>query len=590
MERPAHSTLVSEGAGEGLPGRNNRPRFHVVSAHGLSGMSAAHGANASAFPFEIARKLGAACCAPTQLGLFVDGAAADYGAEDFGFYVVGWRDFGQVVGKNEEVGVFADFQLALLPFLEFGVGGAGGVGANAILQRDFFLLLPAAGGSAIGKLARRGGLARDASVESAEGADDFDGIIGAESEARAVFFQRGPGISALNAFGTDAGFGPAHVGGLMRRLHGGDDFELGKALEIVGGADLGVLDAVAAVTRAIGFCDGFEDVERDAIGAVADGVEVELESGLVAFDGERFQFVGLHDQNAAGLGVVGIRLEHGGGAGTESAVGDHFESAGFEPRVGDAAFGALVFQVVERLGEMQPFGDAHGELAVVFELLVSEEIFPIGIILSGSDAILGEIGQNQDDSAAALLDARIRDAGADKFHRRTFLEHAGKLPGRVALEFAAGRIGRVLIEFGELEGERIGDGDVARNLGQQHGIFGGNVVELPFVGKLFFRPQRVVPADAGGEALFQLFDGGRAVEAHGKHARARGTEVDVGIIESGHEEFFVEMLGYGVGVAPAAVNYNLGDGTDADDSSVAHGHALRPGMLGVVGVNAAMQI
>src|SRR6266852_653301 len=550
---------------------------------------------------EIAPSRGAACCAPTESGLFVDGAAADYGAEDFGLYVIGWRDFGQVVGKNEEVGVFADFQLALLPFLEFGVGGAGGVGANAILQRDFFLRLPAAGGSASGKLARRGGLARDASVESAEGADDFDGIIGAEGEARAAFFQRGPGVSALDALGTDAGFGPAHVVGLVRRLHRGDDFELGEALEIVGGDDLGMLDAVAAVARAIGFCDGFENVETDAVGAVADGVEVELESGLVAFDGQRFQLVGLHNQNSSGLGVVGIGLEHGGGAGTESTVGDHFESAGLEPRISGAAIGALVFQVVERLGKMQPFGDAHGKLAVIFEQLVSEEIFPIGIILSGSDAILGEIGQNQGDSAAALLDAGIRDAGADKLHRRTFLEHAGKLPGRVALEFTAGRIGRVLIEFGELEGERIGDGDVARNLGQQHGIFGGNVVELPFVGKLFFRPQRVVPAgagdpfaflvrsDAGGEALFQLFDGGRAVEAHGKHARARGTEVDVGIIESGHEEFFVEMLGYGVGVAPAAVNYNLGDGTDADDSSVAHGHALRPGMLGVVGVNAAMQ-
>src|SRR6266849_3104126 len=317
MERPAHSTLVSEGAGEGLPGRNNRPRFHVVSAHGLSGMSAAHGANASAFPFEIARKLGAACCAPTQLGLFVDGAAADYGAEDFGFYVVGWRDFGQIVGKNEEVGVFADFQLALLPFLEFAVGGAGRVGANAVLQRDFFLGLPPAGGSASGKLARRGGLARDASVESAEGADDFDGIIGAEGETRSAFFQSGPGVSALDTFGTDAGFRPAHVGGLMRGLHGGDDFELGEAREIFWGDDLRVLDAVAAVALAIGFCDGFENVERDAVGAVADGVEVELESGLVAFDGQRFQLVGLHNQNSSGLGVVGIGLEHGGGAGTE---------------------------------------------------------------------------------------------------------------------------------------------------------------------------------------------------------------------------------------------------------------------------------
>src|SRR5216684_1594773 len=91
-----------------------------------------------------------------------------------------------------------------------------------------------------------------------------------------------------------------------------------------------------AMTRAIGFGDGFENVERDAVCAVADGVEVKLKSGLVALDGQRFEFVGLHNQDSGGLGVVGIGLKHGGGAGTESAVGDHFKSASFEPRVGGA--------------------------------------------------------------------------------------------------------------------------------------------------------------------------------------------------------------------------------------------------------------
>ena len=44
-----------------------------------------------------------------SLGLFVDGAAACYCAQDFGVDVGGWRDFGQVVGENDEVGVFAGF-------------------------------------------------------------------------------------------------------------------------------------------------------------------------------------------------------------------------------------------------------------------------------------------------------------------------------------------------------------------------------------------------------------------------------------------------------------------------------------------------
>ena len=50
----------------------------------------------------------------------------------------------------------------------------------------------------------------------------------------------------------------------MRRLHGGDDVERGEAREIGGGDDLRVFDAIAAVARAVGFCDGFKCVESDA--------------------------------------------------------------------------------------------------------------------------------------------------------------------------------------------------------------------------------------------------------------------------------------------------------------------------------------
>ena len=67
-----------------------------------------------------------------------------------------------------------------------------------------------------------------------------------------------------------------------------------------------------------------QSADHDAIGAVADGMDVDLEPGFVALNGHGLQFVRLHDQNARGFGVIGIRLEHGGGAGTEGAVGDHF--------------------------------------------------------------------------------------------------------------------------------------------------------------------------------------------------------------------------------------------------------------------------
>lgn len=67
-----------------------------------------------------------------RLAGLVNRAAAGYGLEDAGFGVLGWRDFAEVVGEDDEVGVFASFQLTLLPFLELGIGRAGGVRADAI--------------------------------------------------------------------------------------------------------------------------------------------------------------------------------------------------------------------------------------------------------------------------------------------------------------------------------------------------------------------------------------------------------------------------------------------------------------------------
>jgi len=86
-----------------------------------------------------------------------------------------------------------------------------------------------------------------------------------------------PGISAHDALAPDAVLGPAHVRGLVRRLHGSNDVELRKAGKIHGRDDLCVLDAVAAVARAVGLGDGLENVQRDAIGAIADGMKGQLE-------------------------------------------------------------------------------------------------------------------------------------------------------------------------------------------------------------------------------------------------------------------------------------------------------------------------
>jgi len=199
--------------------------------------------------------------------LLVDGAAAYYCAEDLSFSVFGWGDLGQVGGEDEEVGVLTYFQGAFFCFFELGVGGADGVAADAVFEGDFFLGLPATRGTAFWEFASHAG------VEAAHGVDGLDGIVGAKSQMYATSLQGGPSVSSFDAVGTDALFGPAHVGRLVGRLHGGDDVEFCETREILGRDHLGVLDAVAAVARRIGLGDRFEDVEGDAVGAVADGVK-----------------------------------------------------------------------------------------------------------------------------------------------------------------------------------------------------------------------------------------------------------------------------------------------------------------------------
>ena len=227
------------------------------------------------------------------LGL-VDGAAADYCAEDSGFCVFGGRDFCDVGAKNDEVGILTVDERAFSSLFELGVGGAGGVGANAFIERDFFLRLPAGGGAAIGEFAS------DAGVEAAHRIDGLDVVVGAEGEVNFIFQHRVPGVGALDALGADARFGPAHVGGLMRRLHGSDDVESGETREVGGRDDLRVLDAITTIARAVGFGDGLECVERDGVGAITDGVKVELEAGFVAFDRHLFEFGGIDGHDAAG--------------------------------------------------------------------------------------------------------------------------------------------------------------------------------------------------------------------------------------------------------------------------------------------------
>jgi hypothetical protein len=64
----------------------------------------------------------------------------------------------------------------------------------------------------------------------------------------------------------------------------------------------------------------------------------------------------------------------------------------------------------------------------------------------------------------------------------------------------------------------------------------------------------------------------------------------VRIVEARHDELFVQLYVIDAAFASAAFSHDLGNCADADDFSITDGHARGPGMLRVIGVNAAMKI
>jgi hypothetical protein len=93
----------------------------------------------------------------------------------------------------------------------------------------------------------------------------------------------------------------------------------------------------------------------------------------------------------------------------------------------------------------------NGQFSFILKLLVNLEIFPIGIILRGCDAVLRQILEHHLDPFAALLHGRIWNSHSDERHRRVLFQHARGLAEGVMFDFAARRIGRVSVNFRALE-------------------------------------------------------------------------------------------------------------------------------------------
>ena len=157
----------------------------------------------------------------------------------------------------------------------------------------------------------------------------------------------------------------------MDALHGGDDAELSEARNIGGVDVLRMLDAPAQVLLiGVGLEGVFEDVEGFAIGAVADGVDAELEAVLDGEFGGLAYVGGIVGVEAAAIGLVGVGRQQPGAAGAEGAIDGAFDGAhGKEivARADDLVAVEIGGELFVRRAQHHP--DAHAQFVRVGHLL-----------------------------------------------------------------------------------------------------------------------------------------------------------------------------------------------------------------------------
>ena len=80
------------------------------------------------------------CLFGEGVGLFfIDDFAAEDGVEDFGGRKSSGVDFEDILGEDDHIGKFSDFEGSFDVFFEGGVGGAAGVIFNCLFDSEFLI-------------------------------------------------------------------------------------------------------------------------------------------------------------------------------------------------------------------------------------------------------------------------------------------------------------------------------------------------------------------------------------------------------------------------------------------------------------------
>ena len=291
----------------------------------------------------------------------------------------------------------------------------------------------------------------------------------------------------------------------MDALHRGEDSQFGEAHDVVGVDVLGVLDPPAeVVVGARRVEDGLVDVQDLAVGAVADGVRVDLEAVLDRDVGGAGDVRDGFEHEAFGRGHVLVRLQEPRAVRSEGAVDLAFDGAYGEVVVTLDRHVVLGQASVHFLVGVAAHHDvqADRERALFFQTLepvngrearprVLERGHALGQrFLGGQGDLAAELGVDFFGRAAEL---RIGE-GAGDGAVGGLSQQPREFTVLVAHEFAAGRGLGVAGVAAEFHRQGVREGSVARSVFQQHGVVGTDrgkrgVGRVPF----HHRVRRAVP-------------------------------------------------------------------------------------------------
>ena len=203
---------------------------------------------------------------------------------------------------------------------------------------------------------------------------------------------------------------------------------------------LRVLDPEAAVARAVRPGDAVVDVEREAVGALADGVDRHLETGRVRRADPGAERVLGSPQQARRRGVVIVgRVEQRGGR-AERAVHVALHAADPHPVVAPADRRDRVRHrapALQREVERGAGGEGAGRLGAQVGAEIGGFHAHVG---EGGDALGRRVGQRAAQGRVPLPVGRSGHRALHRTHRHV-LEHAGRLTGaRIAHDDAAGDV------------------------------------------------------------------------------------------------------------------------------------------------------